>query len=456
MFAIPGTFLLVILILIKPQEFIPALKGVPLLNLALAMAVLGVVVDLRLKHGKVDPPPHGRYVIAFIVWCMLTRLATSGGAGYVGPVVSLVVVGTLFFCISIGVQGFRAFEALAVVLLIGTMWVASICFHQSLAPLGCAVREGSLEGLRPDGRPCQTRQECYLGDAEPGVDYECEKTGLLGTVSVGAGRVRYLGVLRDPNEVALTIGAGLSIWIARYQRRQNVSRTVGLLVSFVIITLTIIATKSRGGILVFLAVLGVYFGRRFGVKGLVAGGVMGAPLLLLGGRSGDEADQSADERKEALLEGFHMFQHNPILGAGYDNYTEHSHLTAHNSYMLAVGENGFVGLFLFLCILVLAFKICILAIKRYKDRPEAQVANVSATMVLAGMSGVSVGSFFLSFTYHQVLWVYLGVTGALHTAIRKHDPEFDVKLSFREHLVLLVASVAFPIGIRLFLKSRGL
>jgi O-antigen ligase len=124
--------------------------------------------------------------------------------------------------------------------------------------------------------------------------------------------------------------------------------------------------------------------------------------------------------------------------------------------MLAVGENGFVGLFLFLCILVLAFKICILAIKRYKDRPEAQVANVSATMVLAGMSGVSVGSFFLSFTYHQVLWVYLGVTGALHTAIRKHDPEFDVKLSFREHLVLLVASVAFPIGIRLFLKSRGL
>jgi O-antigen ligase len=456
MFAIPGTFLLVILILIKPQEFVAAFKGVPLLNLALAMAVLGVVVDLRLKHGKVDPPPHGRYVIAFVVWCMITRLLTTGGAGYVGPVVSLVVVGILFFCISIAVQGFRAFEALAVVLLVGTMWVAGVCFHQSLSPLGCAVREESLEGLRPDGRPCLTREECYHGDAEPGVAYECEKTGLFGTVSVSAGRVRYLGVLRDPNEVALTIGAGLPIWIARYQRRQNLSRSFGLVVGFLIITLTIIATQSRGGILVFLAALGIYFVRRFGVKGVIAGGLMGSPLLLVGGRSGDEADQSALERKEALLEGFHMFQHNPIIGAGYDNYTEHSHLTAHNSYMLAVGENGFVGLFLFLCILVLAFKICILAIQRYKNRPEAKVANVSATMVLAGMSGVSIGSFFLSFTYHQILWVYLGVTGALHTAIRKHDPDFEVKLSFREHLVILGAALAFPIGIRLFLKARGL
>lgn len=456
MFAIPGTFLLVLLILIKPQEFIPFLKTVPLLNLALALAVLGVVVDLRLKHGKVDLPPHGRYVAVFVVWCLMTKLATSGGAGFVGPAVALIVVGILFFCISIGVQSFKSFDGLAAVLLTGTLFVTGVCFHQSLSPLGCAVREGSLEGLRPDGRPCHTREECYQGDAEPGVEYECEKTGLFGTVSVSQGRVRYLGVLRDPNEVALTLGAGMPILIARFQRQSTIFRGVALAIGGILITLTIVATQSRGGILVFLAALGIYFLRKFGLKGVIAAGIAGSPMLLAGGRSGDEADQSAMERKEALLEGFHMFTRNPVIGAGYDNYTEHSHLTAHNSYMLALGEGGLVGLFLFLCILVIAFKICIAAILKFRDRPEAKVANIAATMVLAGMAGTSVGSFFLSFTYHQVLWVYLGVTGALHTVIRRHDPDFRVSLSLKEHLVILGAASLFPVVIRLFLKSGGL
>ena len=54
--------------------------------------------------------------------------------------------------------------------------------------------------------------------------------------------------------------------------------------------------KDRGQ-LVFLTVLGVYFIRRFGVaKGLIAGALLGMPILLLGGRSGEEADSSAMER----------------------------------------------------------------------------------------------------------------------------------------------------------------
>ena len=43
--------------------------------------------------------------------------------------------------------------------------------------------------------------DCHEG-GEPGAIYRCERVGLFGTVSVGEGRVRYRGVLKDPNELA--------------------------------------------------------------------------------------------------------------------------------------------------------------------------------------------------------------------------------------------------------------
>ena len=69
-----------------------------------------------------------------------------------------------------------------------------------------------------DGRPCVTPRECYLGDAEPGGQYMCEHIGWFGTTSVGNGRVRYRGVLQDPNELALAGGIGLPLAFALGQR----------------------------------------------------------------------------------------------------------------------------------------------------------------------------------------------------------------------------------------------
>jgi len=455
-FSAPGIAALILLIYIKPQEFIPGLEGVPLLYGFLGLAIFGFILDLRLGHARFDPPPHWPYVLLFVPWAFITYLAKAGGGGFVGAATELIIVMILFFIVGSAVQSFRAFEVVMGSLLVASLFVTGVCLHQGFASKVCAVQEGvTMEALRPDGRPCERAEECSEGNAEPGANYQCEKMGLFGTVSVGRGRVRYRGVLKDPNEVALAAGASLPMLFARNERKSTLFRWLLLICGFVAIATTIVFTQSRGGILIFLAVVGAYSIKKFGMKGVVAGGILGLPLLLLGGRSGSEAEDSANERTEVLGAGMQMFQSDPVLGVGYDQFNNHHHLTAHNSYMLALAEMGVIGLALFLAMLYLSFKIPIVALRKYGHSEEGKIAATWAMAMLAAFCGVSIGSFFLSFTYHQVLWIYMGLSAALYAVIRRHDASFVIKIGFSEKILVGLAAVAFPVVIKVFLRTKG-
>ncbi|MBK6512715.1 MAG: O-antigen ligase family protein [Polyangiaceae bacterium] len=456
MFSTPGIAALIVLIYMKPQEFVPGLEGLPLLYIMLGGAVLGLLLDLRLGYAKLDLPPQTPYVLGLLGWCTVTYLVKVGGGGLPGVIVELAIIAVIFFLIGMGIQSFRSYEVVLGSLLSVTLFVAFVCFHQGLGPLGCAVMEGATsETLRPDGRPCHNSEECYSGDAEPGAQYQCEKTGLFGTVSVGSGRVRYRGVLKDPNEVALTCSVALPILMSRLQRKRSLSRGLLLALGVLLVGATVIFTQSRGGVLVFLAVWGVYFVRSFGVKGLIGAAMLGAPLVLLGGRSGSESAESSGERSEVLYDGINMFMQSPIFGVGYNQYTEHTFLTAHNSYMLAISENGFFGLFLFLCILVLSVKTCVSCVLKYRNDPDAEVASTWGTAVLASLGGAAVGSFFLSFTYHHVLWIYFAIAAGLYVVVRRHDPSFKVGLNIKEHAVIAMATIGFIGVMKVLVRSVG-
>src|SRR6202034_1857798 len=98
---------------------------------------------------------------------------------------------------------------------------------------------------------------------------------------------------------------------------------------------------------VLCALIGVYFVRRFGARGFLIGAILAAPVLLLGGREGEEADSSAIERTGALYDGIDFFKQNPLFGLGYGQFVENYPITAHNSYLLSAAELGLPGLLLF-------------------------------------------------------------------------------------------------------------
>jgi hypothetical protein len=275
----------------------------------------------------------------------------------------LAICVALYASIAHGVQTFRSLKAVAGVVLAMVLLVCGVGVHQAFAPTGCIMIDGTsvghMTGGTADGRPCDTVRDCYVGEPEPGAEYACEHVGLFGTTSVGGGRVRYRGVLQDPNELALAGSIGLPVAFAfgHVERKGGVGRRTLAVLVFVLVLVCAVFTGSRGGQIVFLVVLGAYFLRRFGRAGLVFGCALGAPLLLLGGRSGEEASSSTLERLDCWAEALSIARSHPLLGVGLGQFGEYNDLTAHNSYLLTLSELGIPGMILFSIVVYISAKI---------------------------------------------------------------------------------------------------
>jgi O-antigen ligase len=266
-------------------------------------------------------------------------------------------------------------------------------------------------------------------------------------------------VLQDPNELALAGGVGLPLAFAFGQvRKRRLGQRAVTWAAFALVLLCAVLTGSRGGQLVFATVLGAYFARRFGTRGIVIGGALALPLLLLGGRSGAEADSSTTERLDLLTEALSMWRSHPVLGVGLGQFTEWSYMTAHNSYLLALAELGFPGMVLFTSIVYLSAKIPLVAYRTFT--PEGNVLFTEgapltrpwAMAMTAAFAGLALGIFFLSFTYHYVLWIYIGLSGAFYSAIHAHHPSFRVRFNARDLAFVVAIDIAIIVLVFFYTK----
>jgi hypothetical protein len=457
LFAIPGIAALIVFILARPQEFLPLLQRVPFLHLFTVLAVLGWVIDVRLRRLQPIAAPTLPWVVALVVWIIV-------GTAVVAPdqtmtrVLEMTSLFALYGTIAHGVQRLRSFQFIAGVMAATCMFITLVCFHQGLAPKQCvggAESEGEITGM-PDGRLCDTNEGCRGPDAEPGLEYRCERVGMFGTYSVEE-RVRYRGELHDPNEVALTISAGaLSLLIGFALRKHRPFSVFVFGLGAAITFYTVFMTQSRGGLVAGMLVPGVYVVRRYGVKAMIPAAMIALPVLMLGGRSGEAADVSNQGRYEAWATGLGMFKHSPIFGVGARQFTEHHFLTAHNSFVLTLAELGFPGMVIFVSIIYLSFKTLVVGLRELRSVPGTSAATVWGMSLLASMGGIVFQINTLSFAYHSVLWIFFGLVGAWSSTIRYHRPEFQVSMTWRDIIVVVLACATYVvIVLPVFLKLKG-
>ncbi|MEZ4365391.1 MAG: O-antigen ligase family protein [Kofleriaceae bacterium] len=459
MFALPGICGLVIFILIRPQESIGALAGLPLLHACAGLALLGFIVDLRLRRLEPRGVPSLPWVAAFAVWvllCNAVRIPDQFTTRATELAILLVIYGT----IAHACQRFRALQLVTGVVMSACLMLAAIGIHQHLQPRQCIVLSNA-EGTEgdADGRLCDDTPRCYDDlDGDPAANYRCERAGVLGTHSI-QDRIRYRGELHDPNELALTLGiGGLSFVIASFLRRRGGLGAITYLAAAAMVAWAVLLTQSRGGLVVAAAVPGVYFVRRFGVAGLFAGLLAAAPVMMLGGggRDAASAETSTLMRYEAWASGLDMFHSSPLFGVGQRQFTEHHFLTAHNTYVLTLAELGLVGMVLFVMILWASIKALYVGVRQLDDVPGARVARVWGMAMLASMLGLAFQIQTLSFAYHSVLWIFVGLAGAWVSAVRRHLPRFEVQIGLPDVAVVaslctLYALVILPV----FLRIKG-
>lgn len=445
MFAIPGVAALIVFILVRPQEFIPVLQRVPFLHLFTAIALLGWVIDLRLRRSQPVTVPTLPWVLGFVAWAFVATAAIVPEK-LIAVSLDLAVLFALYATMAHGLQRFRAFQAIAGAVVAACLFITVVCFHQAFAPKQCVMAQEGTDGQvdgTPDGRYCVDAGQCLGPDAEPGRDYRCEHVG-IGDIYSTDERVRYRGELHDPNEVALTISAGaLSLLLAFALRRRTPLATVVCVLAVVLVIATVLLTKSRGGLVSALIVPGVYVIRRYGVWAVIPGGALASTAILLGGRSGSGADVSTLLRYEAWANGLDMFKRSPLFGVGARQFGEHHFLTAHNSYVLTLAELGFVGMFLFVAVLYMTMKMLIVGTTRFARVPGTAAVQVWGMALLASLCGILFQINTLSFAYHSVLWLFLGLVGAWYAAIKHHAPEFEVRFGWIDFLLVAGGCVAY-------------
>jgi O-antigen ligase len=393
-----------------------------------------------------------------VVWAIV-------GTAVVAPtqtlprILELTSLFVLYGTIAHGAQRLRTFQFVAGVMAATCMFIALVCAHQGLSQKQCVGvqegAEGDVSGV-PDGRTCEINDNCRGADAEPGLEYRCEHVGLLGTYSIET-RVRYRGELHDPNEVALTVSAGaLSLMIGFALRKRRSAAVFFYGLGAAITAFTVFKTQSRGGLVAAMLVPGVYLVRRFGLKAVIPAGLIAIPVLMFGGRSGDAADVSNQGRYEAWASGLEMFKSNPLFGVGARQFTEHHYLTAHNAFVLTFAELGFPGMVMFVAVVYLTFKSLIVGLREIRGVPGTEAANVWGMSLLASMGGILFQINTLSFAYHSVLWIFFGLVGAWTAAIRYHRPEFQVRMTWRDLIIVVLMCASFTLVVLpLFLKLKG-
>jgi hypothetical protein len=422
------------------------------------VVAFGFVLDLRVKAIRPRGSPLFALLMALFVWSTITVVVKAPEA-ISQQLIMILTCMICFLAVSEGLQGLRSFGIAAGVLVLFSIALATIGVEQGLSPKTCYLRPTVTKGYDAsleisDGRHCDTGLDCLQGGL-PDAEYLCEHTGMLDTHSIG-GRVRYRGILEDPNELSWAINMAIPLAFAIYERRRTTRRLLVAIVTLVLGAACVIMTQSRSGQIGILAALGVYFIRRFGWKGALIGGIAGLPLLLLGGRSGEGAESSSEERLNCWNEALSMWRDNPFMGVGKGQFTENYYLTAHNSFLLALAELGPIGLLLFTAALYYAVKITLQAQSQFAGHPAAASVRGWSTALLASLAGLISSAIFLTLTFHAILWINLGLVGGLYAAIRVHEPSFEVKFGWKDLAIVAALDVGFVASIAVYLRMKGI
>ena len=257
------------------------------------------------------------------------------------------------------------------------------------------------------------------------------------------GRVQYIGILSDPNDLGMLFVFSVPIATTYVFHASNFLFRIGSVGILGLLLYGIILTDSRGSLLAVLAITGLYMIRRYGRVATISIGVMGLPVLFAATRLStiDTEEESAAGRLDAWYAGLQMFESDPIFGAGFGLFTDHHYLTAHNSWVLAIGELGLPGYIVWFTLVVVSLYMVYWLVDRDRrfERPSTVVTETPATdigkadrqmasLLMYASLGAMATCFFLSRTYMILLFVMWALAaGHYRGTVNRHPglPELE-------------------------------
>lgn len=427
----PFFFLLayIVVLYIRPQEYVPAFVGTPLIPILLGFTALFWLVA---QKKNFEAPQH-RLLPALALAMFISVALTGWMTGALVALMDFVPTMILFYVVATSIDSIKRFRDLSIVLTVVS------CVH---------ALHGAEQAM-----------------SEAGI-------GWTGAKMID-GRITYIGFLNDPNDLALALLMTLPFTTYLAARSTSFLVRLALAGAAALILYGIYLCNSRGSLLALGAMLFVYSVRRFGwIRSTFVAPLLGVPLLLLAPSRISEMsadEESAAGRVEAWYEGFEMFRSRPIFGIGKGLFTDHNPLTAHNSFVLGISELGLVGYFCWLSIVVLSG----LMLYRLLRAPVPEGGTASSVMpgaastlpanewndwqqlaqtLMYAFVGVMVAAFFLSRTYVAILFLLFALIVATHQAMRSRWPDIEAITVRDQFKTLLKFEVGTIVGLWLLTR----
>jgi len=395
---------------VRPQEFIPGFVGMPVMMLLGSATFAFTVLHMGLKKNPLglSRAPQNYLMLWFLLAFPISHLANMNMHGASQSVQDFLPTVLLYFMISIIVTTQKKVRIFLYLLSLLTVFLAGQGIYQYYTGVG------------------------------------------IGGQDLRGGRIAALGIFNDPNDLALALLIVLPFCFREMTSSKNnaMVRVLNFLFAAAITT-TVFMSESRGGVLSLAVLVLFMFSRRFGWKlGIAVGAVAFVSIFALGpSRMGTIStdESSAYGRIEAWTVAVDLIETRPLFGVGARMFTDYSHLTAHNSFLLCGAELGIFGLVAWVMLIYISIKNLHFISNHAPEDRFGRLAG-TADSVMLGLIGFVSASTFLSRTYVEMLYILLGLAAAITTIfIRESGNNYQLmsKQDLRNGIIISVGGLVF-------------
>ena len=367
-----GLLLYIILLYARPQDFMPALEKMRIMLVLAIVIIFSFFTHNIFRKSKISllSPRQSILMIALLLVVPLSNLANMQFMA--------------------AWEGFNEFLTVFLLFLI---------------ILNITDDAGKLRTV------CWTLVLCTFALSVNGILQHFRGYDLIGNEPTLDGRIRWIGIFGDPNDLALLIISFFPFVLMNlFDRHVSKPKKTALLIIGAANILALVYTNSRGGFIALFLIIAFFSYWRWGVlRGLIIGGMLlFAAVFISPSRMGELSpyEHSASGRVYAWIDGLVMLKNKPFLGVGFKNFAAIHGRAAHSAFIECMAELGIIGYFCWLALLYTSFADVV----RVGGRTMTGTENKYAGTLLLSLVGFLGSAFFLSQAYSPVLYILLALS----------------------------------------------
>jgi len=359
---------------LRPQEFISAFRGIPLILIMVGVTFAAMLVRGALDKKSMVNSPQNIFMIWIYAAVMLSQMAQLYIWGVINAGTNFLhIILSYFFIVNL-VDNKKKLQ-------IGLYSIILLSVYLAVAGI----------------------YQYYTGTSFGIETVQAER------------RIRGLGIFNDPNDLAMALLISMPFLILKIQSRVSNLKRFFMLGFLSILLYALFLTNSRGGMLGFMVLMGIIFYKKYGKKVGIALSLVGfAGIFALGPSRIVEIsphEASAYGRVESWAAGFDMFLTHPLFGVGIGAYTDYHPLVAHNSFIHCAAELGMFGLFPWVFLIFISVKNLYFVSLKLQTEPPSDM-EIICNSLLYSLVVFVVTTLFLSRVYSELLYIFIAFSAA--------------------------------------------